>query len=83
MKTCTVSEAKQSLGRLADAALKGEPTVILRSGKLVILQAYELPDPGDAFDRLIQEGRESPHRELTPAVLNAIWKQGKAPPNTM
>ncbi len=44
MKTCTVSEAKGKLGELADAAIKGKPTVIVRSGKLVVLQAYELPD---------------------------------------
>ena len=46
MKTCTVSEAKSKLGELADAAIKGKPTVIIRGGKLVILQAYTLPDSG-------------------------------------
>ena len=40
MNTCSLSEAKSSLGRLADAALQGHPTVISRSGKLLILQAY-------------------------------------------
>lgn len=43
MKTCSITEAKNSLGRLADAALRGRPTVISRGGKLVVLQAF---DPG-------------------------------------
>jgi hypothetical protein len=78
MKTCSISEAKQRLGRLADDALKGKPSVIVRGGKLVVLQAYELPDHPDEFDTLIQAGRESQHRELTPALLNSIWKKGRA-----
>ena len=51
MKTCTVSEAKSKLGELADDAIKGKPTVIVRGGKLVVLQAYELPDHSDEFHR--------------------------------
>ena len=43
MRMCSLSEAKTSLGRLADAALKGHPTVISRSGRLLILKAYERP----------------------------------------
>ena len=45
MKTCSVTEAKSNLGRLADAALQGKPTVISRGGKLVILQAYWTFEP--------------------------------------
>jgi hypothetical protein len=41
MKTCSLSEAKSSLGKLADHALQGHPTIISRGGKLVILRAYE------------------------------------------
>jgi hypothetical protein len=78
MKTCTISEAKQSLGRLADKALDGRPTVIVRGGRLLILRAYELPDPDDEFDNLIEEGKESPHRELTPKAFKSIWKRGRA-----
>ena len=78
MKTCTVSEAKSKLGKLADAAIKGRPTVILRAGKLVILQAYDLPDHPDEFDALIQAGKDSLHRPLTPKVLDEIWKRGRA-----
>jgi len=77
MKTCTVSEAKSKLGELADSALKGKPTVIIRGGKLVILQAYALPDHSDEFDALIQAGKDSPHRPLTPKVLDEIWKHGR------
>jgi hypothetical protein len=69
MKTCTLSQAKSRLGKLADRALKGDPTVIPRGGKLVILQAYQLPDHPDEFDALIQAGKESPHRPLTRKVL--------------
>ena len=76
MKTCSLSVAKGSLGRLADDALKGKPTVIPRGGKLVILQAYEPPDQ-DAFDDLIQAGKDSPHRALTPTVLKEIWQRGR------
>ena len=78
MKTCTVSEAKGKLGELADAAIKGEPTVIVRGGKLVVLQAYKLPDHPDEFDALIQTGKDSPHRALTRKVLDDIWKRGRA-----
>ena len=45
MKTCSITEAKTNLGRLADAALQGKPTVISRGGKLVILQAYPTTEP--------------------------------------
>ncbi len=78
MRTCTVSEAKGKLGELADAAIEGKPTVIVRGGKLVILQAYELPDHPDQFDALIHAGKESPHRPLTANVLEDIWKRGRA-----
>ena len=78
MKTCTVSEAKSKLGKLADAAIQGRPTVILRGGKLVILQAYDLPDHVDEFDALIQAGKDSSHRPLSPKVLDEIWKRGRA-----
>ena len=78
MKNCTVSEAKSKLGELADAAIKGKPTVIIRGGKLVILQAYALPDHADEFDALIQAGKDSPHRPLTPKILDEIWKRGRA-----
>ena len=77
MKTCTVSKAKGKLGELADAAIEGKPTVIVRGGKLVILQAYELPDHPDEFDALIQAGKDTPHRTLTRKVLNEIWKWGR------
>jgi hypothetical protein len=78
MKSCTLSKAKSALGKLADEALKGRPTVIPRGGKLVILQAYQLPDHPDEFDALIQAGKESPRRELTRRVLSDIWRRGRA-----
>ena len=76
MKTCTLSQAKSRLGKLADRPLKGDPTVIPRGGKLVILQAYQLPDHPDEFDAIIQAGKDSPHRPLTPKVLKDIWQLG-------
>ena len=76
MNTCSLSAAKGSLGKLADRALKGQPTVIPRGGKLVILQAYQPPDL-DPFDELIQSGKDSPHRALTPKVLAHIWARGR------
>jgi hypothetical protein len=78
MKTCSLSEAKSRLGKLADEALEGKPTVIPRGGKLVILQSYELPDHPEEFDALIQAGKDSPHRPLTRKVLNQIWQRGRS-----
>jgi hypothetical protein len=72
-----LTEAKSKLGELADAAIKGKPTVIVRGGKLVILQAYELPQHADEFDAFIQAGKDSPHRPLTPKVLEGIWRRGR------
>jgi hypothetical protein len=76
MKTCSLSKAKSSLGRLADEALKGRPTVIVRGAKLLILQAYEPPDPA-GFDALIDEGIASEHVRLTPAVWDEIRTKGR------
>jgi hypothetical protein len=78
MKTCSLSEAKGSLGKLADRALKGQPTVIPRGGKLVILQEYRLPDHPDEFDVLIEAGKNSSHRPLTKKVLAEIWQRGRS-----
>jgi hypothetical protein len=75
MKTCNLSQAKSTLGKLADAALAGHPTVIVRGGRLLILKAYEPPDP-DAFDALIDEGIESRHEPLTNAVWEGIRQRG-------
>ncbi len=76
MNTCSLSKAKGTLGKLADQALKGRPTVITRGGKLVILQAYDPPDqPG--FDTLIQEGIDSQHFPLTDAVWAGIRRRGR------
>jgi hypothetical protein len=68
MNTCSLSKAKSALGKLADQALKGRPTLIPRGGKLVILQAYEPPAP-DEFDELISQGLESEHV----AIRNNFW----------
>jgi hypothetical protein len=76
MNTCSLSEAKSSLGRLADAALEGHPTVISRGGKLLILKAYEPPDP-DAFDALIDEGITSEHSPVTDSVWVGIRHRGR------
>ena len=45
MQTISVSQAKQRLGKVADDALKGKPVLIIRKSKLLILQAYDLPEP--------------------------------------
>jgi hypothetical protein len=76
MNTCSLSEAKTSLGRLADAALEGHPTVLSRRGKLLILKAYEPPDP-DAFDALIDEGIRSEHSPLNDPVWAGIRRRGR------
>jgi hypothetical protein len=76
MNTCSLSKAKSSLGRLADEALKGRPTVIPRGGKLVVLQAYSPPDPNE-FDELIREGIESEHIPLTDAIWAGVRRRGR------
>ena len=38
----------------------------------------ELADHPDEFDALIQAGKDSPHRTLSPKVLGEIWKRGRA-----
>ena len=76
MKTCSLSEAKSSLGRLADDALEGHPTVIARGGKLLILQAYEPPDPG-AFDALIDEGIAARHEPVGEALWKGVRARGR------
>jgi hypothetical protein len=76
MKTCSLSEAKNSLGILADEALKGKPTVIVRGGKLVILQAYDPPAPG-AFDLLIDEALASDHVGLNGNLWQQIRTRGR------
>jgi hypothetical protein len=75
MKTCSLSEAKRSLGKLADEALAGRPTVISHGGKLLILRAYEAPDP-DAFDALIDEGISSEHSLLTDSIWESVRQRG-------
>jgi hypothetical protein len=75
MKTCSLSEAKSSLGKLADAALQGHPTVISRGGKLLILRAYEPSDP-DEFDALIDDGIKSEHFTLADSVWDGIRQRG-------
>jgi hypothetical protein len=77
MKTCSLSETKSSLGKLADEAHQGHPTVISRGGKLLILKAYEPSDPGE-FDALTDEGIKSEHFPLTGSVWAGIRQRGRA-----
>ena len=75
MRTCNLSEAKTTLGRLADEALRGHPTVITRGGRLLILQAYEPPD-ADSFDSLISEGVASEHEKIDKAFWEGVRQRG-------
>lgn len=45
MKTLSISEAKSTLGKIADDVLKGDTILIARKSRYVVLQAYELPVP--------------------------------------
>ncbi len=76
MNTCSLSEAKRSLGRLADAALQGNPTVISRGGRLLILRAYDPPDIAE-FDALIDEGIDSDHVALKDAIWAGVRRRGR------
>ena len=71
-----LSEAKRSLGRLADDAVQGNQTLISRAGKLLILKAYDPADP-DKFDALIDEGIKSEHFPVTDSVWQGIRKRGR------
>jgi hypothetical protein len=76
MNTCSLSEAKAYLGKLADEALNGNPTVIARGGKLLILQAYDPPNPAE-FDALIDEGIAAEHVPLNEAFWAGVLKRGR------
>ena len=76
MKTCSLSEAKSSLGRLADSALKGNPTVIVRGGKLLILKAYDPPNPSE-LENLIDEGIASDHLPITQEFWDGVRTRGR------
>lgn len=50
MKVCTPSYVKMNMAKVLDAALEGQPTVIVRKGRLAIVKEY---DPQtDSFSRL-------------------------------
>ena len=44
MNTFQLSEAKARLGRIADEALAGRPSLIVRNGKLLQLVAFRIPE---------------------------------------
>ena len=76
MKTCSLSLVKRRvplagwpIQRLTDTL-----PVISRGGKLLILQAYEPPNPAE-FDALIDEGINAEHVPLTDAVWEGVrWR---------
>lgn len=37
-----------------------------------------VPDHPGEFEALIQAGKDSPHRALTPKVLAEIWQRGRS-----
>jgi len=45
METLTISKAKAHLGELADRALQGEPVLIVRKSRLLVLKEYVIPEP--------------------------------------
>ena len=50
--------------------------MISRGGKLVVLRAYEPPDPGE-FDVLMDEGMKSEHFPLSDLVWAGIRQRGR------
>lgn len=72
MKVCTASYVKVNMGKVLDAAFEGQPTVIVRKGRLAILREY---DPQtDSLSRLqaaFDEGGGL-DREPTPAEQKLI-----------
>ena len=45
MNALPLSKVRQNIAKVADAALSGKPSLIIRKSKLLILQAYTPPDP--------------------------------------
>ena len=64
MKICQLSEAKAKLGRLADEALAGQPTLITRNGQILVLQRYTPPPHPDELDAAIDAAKRSPARAI-------------------
>ena len=58
MKTLSISEAKKSLGAIADSAWENEPVILVRGERLLILQRYD-PEP--------------PLRQLPPGYLDDFY----------
>lgn len=77
MKTYSLSEAKQSLGKLADESLEGEDIVIIRKSKLLILKPFEVeiatpPRPAGYFKNCYDPQEEK--------RANSIAKRGPRKP---
>lgn len=73
MKTYSLSEAKQRLGKLADESLNGEDIVIIRKSKLLILKPLEVeivtpPRPAGYFKDCYDPQEEK--------QVNSIAKRG-------
>ena len=51
MKTLTLSEAKSSLGKIADRAISGETFLIERNGHFLLLKKAEILEPLEQLDK--------------------------------
>ena len=64
MKTLTVSQAKERLGKLVDEVYKGAPVVLVHRGSRVKLERYEPFDPEEdspQLEGLLLEAVRGPH----------------------
>jgi len=50
MKTLTLSQAKSSLGKIADQAIHGETFLIKRHGQFILLKKAEIVEPLEQLD---------------------------------
>lgn len=50
MKTLSLSQAKSSLGKIADQAIRGETFLIERNGQFVQLKKAEILEPLESLD---------------------------------
>ena len=53
MKTLTLNQAKSSLGRIADQAIRGESFLIERKGQFLLLKKAEILEPLEPLDEKV------------------------------
>ena len=75
MKTLTVSEAKDRLGKLVEEVHKGRPVLLVHKNKLVKLERYDVLDPeydSPELEAALLEAVQGPHAPYSRAEMDSI-----------